>query len=75
MPRAPAPTSACASLVQFAWGEGVLEFRAAELGEPDLGHIIENRRQLQARPRRRRSASAVACTSRDARRLRGHAKA
>ncbi|MFO1401457.1 MAG: FAD-dependent monooxygenase [Steroidobacteraceae bacterium] len=29
------------------WGEGVLEFRAAELGEPDLGHIIENR-QLQA---------------------------
>jgi 2-octaprenylphenol hydroxylase len=29
------------------WGEGVLEFRAAELGEPDLGHIIENGR-LQA---------------------------
>ncbi len=24
------------------WGEGVLEFRAAELGEPDLGHVIEN---------------------------------
>ena len=29
------------------WGAAALEFRAAELGEPDLGHIIENR-QLQA---------------------------
>jgi 2-octaprenylphenol hydroxylase len=29
------------------WGAGALEFRAAELGEPNLGHIIENR-QLQA---------------------------
>ncbi|MCC7462150.1 MAG: FAD-dependent monooxygenase [Gammaproteobacteria bacterium] len=29
------------------WGRGVLEFRAAELAEPDLGHIIENQ-SLQA---------------------------